>query len=163
LKLVKRTLQIISVLVIVGIGYFLVVKNSEYFATDIAYLECTIDEANEEFFDNFVNALGLVSYVRLQKDHIKNQVLATWIDIDGDSDTGTRKTRRLDISSISYSSKKNDFYVSFDRQTLRYKWSAGTREDKKLWYERSCVKTTKQVYETARQKEVNRVKSNQNI
>ena len=142
----------------------LIVKNSEYFATDIAYLECTLNAAKtEEYFDSFANAVGLVSYVRLQKDHIKNQVLATWIDIVGDSDSGTLKTKRLDISSTSYSRKKDNFYASFDRQTLRYEWSALNRKDKNLWYERSCVKTTKQVYETARQKEVDRVKSNQKI
>ena len=123
-KFIKRTLQVIAALIVVSIGYLLIDANSEVFATDVAYLECTLDKASPDYFNKIKDVHGLVGYARIQKDHIKDTALLTWLDIDGDSETGTDPTIKMYISSNKYSSKTMNITRSFDRNTLRYRWVA---------------------------------------
>jgi len=175
-KLLKRTFYATLGLIALGATYLFVISNSEKFATDIAYLECALDQVGSDKHDN--NFLDLVrnhhpKYIvgRLREDWIENKVLLTWVADVGDSENGLDSKVKLNISTNTYSGFSYDGSFTFgtqrtfDRNTLLY-----TNERKPTstaevdhWLTRKCVIVDKSIYEEKRKKSAAATKAKQTI
>ena len=86
-KTIKIILLIPVVLIVLGIAWFFVRESSHSFATNIAYLHCTLKDAKRidepakttEFLELLDRVTADGSYARLRKDWIKNKVLFDFV------------------------------------------------------------------------------------
>ena len=124
---IKRAFLLIIVLIAAGIGYLIALENSEKFAVDMAFLECTRSEiggnSDQRVLDAVEQAQRKIIYGKLQKDHLQNRVLLTWVADQGESESGLNTSQSLRISVSNYSGF--DYLMSvrrtIDRESLIYR------------------------------------------
>ena len=161
-KFFKRTLYVILGLIALGAAWLYVELNSEKFATDMVYLECTIDEISE----GGRRDRPKMAYARLRDYWINDKVLLNWVAMTGTAEDGLESTTRLDVSTNYYSGYDYSSKIkrTFDRDTLKYtrvvKSSAGETE---RWRTRQCVIIEKRVFEAERKKSAAATKAKQKI
>ena len=175
-KFLKRTFYAILSLIALGATYLFVVSNSEKFATDIAYLECALDQVGSDKRDNnFLDAVrkhhrkSIVG--RLREDWIENKVLLTWVADVGDSEKGLESQVKLNISTNTYSGFSYDGSFTFgtqrtfDRNTLLYTYERKPTSTAEVdfWLTRKCVIVDKSVFEKKRKKSAAATKAKQKI
>ena len=151
-KFIKRTFQVIAVLIvlsIVGLGAY---ANSERLATDMVYLSCTISDANgltqddNRILPTVKKTQKITNQARLRKDWIQNKVLLNWVDNHNEHENGLEPTRSLNINVGEYwGYDRNENKRTFNRETLRYRV-----EYRGFWVERACQKITKTEFEKNR-------------
>ena len=163
LKFFKRTLYVILGLIALGAAWLYVESNSEKFATDMVYLECTISE----FSDGKRRYSGKVIHGRLRDDWINDKVLLNWVAGVGEAENGLQSTIKLKVSTNYYYGYdySDNVQRSFDRDTLKYVWeskksSAGEIE---YWHSRQCEIIEKRVFEAERKKSAAATKAKQKI
>lgn len=106
----------------------LIQENSHKFATNIAFLECTLQEVSsdkheQDFLDAVKADAPLKTFARLNKDWIKGgSILLNWVAQVGLSEDGLKRTQTLreNINNYSGSLDVSDTH-SFNRGTLLYK------------------------------------------
>jgi|TARA_B110000977_G_C11046785_1_gene480834 hypothetical protein len=160
-KFFKRTLYVIFGLIALGVTWTYAELNSEKFATDMVYLECTLNEISKEEL-----AYGNMPYGRLRDDWINDKVLLNWVASAGRAENGLSKTIKLNVSTTQYSGYdySDKAQRTFDRDTLKYrrvvKSSAGETE---RWHTRKCIIIEKRVFEAERKKSAAATKAKQKI
>ena len=168
-KIIKIILLIPLVLIVLGIGWFIVRESSQSFATNIAYLSCVLKDANDLNEDDpkvwtaVKKAQRNVIHGNLRRDWIKGQVLLNWVARDGEEEDGLGDTRVLNISTKHYSGRDGygdeADYRSIDRETLVYRLTV----DGNYWIDRQCSKVSKAEYENKRKASEAATKAKQNI
>ena len=167
-KFIKRTFQVIAVLVAAGIVALFMYGNSERLATDMVYLSCDIIDANaiegndERILDAVRKSHGRNILGRLKKDWIKNEVLLNWIDDDNKSENGLNDTERLKIEVAQYTGYNwsDEVRRTFNRETLLYRIEY---ENSGYWVERQCYITQKDSFEKLRKEMSDKTKAKQKI
>jgi hypothetical protein len=171
-KFLIRTLYVLLGLITLAGTWLYVVTNSEKFATDIAYLKCSLDQVgSDKRSDNFHNEVRkrqrkeIVG--RLREDWVSDKVLLNWVADDGTSENGLGATKRLNISTTTYSGYDyaDELQRTFDRETLRYTWESKetSRGEVIFWIKRKCVIVDKSVFEEKRKKSAAATKAKQKI
>ena len=172
IKFLKRTLYVILSLVALGLSWLFVYLNSDKFAKNIAYLECTMHELglgllSTEQANQFAKSKRIKKVGRLRDDGIKDKVLLNWIADGGSSEDGLETTHKLDVSANSYSghSYSDNIQRTFNRDTLLYKWESKdtTSAHFGYWFTRKCVKVPKNVFQKLRKKSADVTKAKQKI
>ena len=168
-KFVKRTLQVIAGLIILGIIAIAGYANSERLSYDMVYLSCAITDANGMTEDDdrirpaVLEHWGPTNQARLRKDWIRGKVLLNWIDTHGDSDqeNGLQNTVSMNISAQKYSASDwlDKIKRTIDRETLVYR----AEYKDAYWIERKCKKTTKSEFEAIREIITTQIKAKQKI
>ena len=168
-KFVKRTLQVIAGLIILGIIAIAGYANSERLSYDMVYLSCAITDANGMTEDDdgirpaVIKHFGPRSQARLRKDWVRGKVLLNWIDThgDGDQENGLENTVSMNISVQEYSAFDwvEKVTRTINRETLVYRVEYGD----KYWVERKCKKTTKSEFEAIREIITTQIKAKQKI
>ncbi|MDC3003181.1 hypothetical protein OAZ20_03750 [Paracoccaceae bacterium] len=153
-KFIKRTVQLIAALIVVGIVAWVGYENSARLATDIAFLSCPVTDAERlnvvdtNFREPMKNRdREEKPYTRLQKDWIRGEIILNWIADVSESEDGLQGAKRLKESVTEYSGydwghKANR---SINRETLIYRLEV---EDN-YWVERQCVPISKQEFNKA--------------
>jgi hypothetical protein len=136
-------------------------SNSEKFATDMVYLECTIDEISKEEL-----AFRNMTYGRLRDDWINDKVLLNWVAIAGRAENGLSGTIKLNVSTTRYFGYdySDKAQRTFDRDTLKYSRvvESSTGETER-WHTRQCEIIEKRVFEAERKKSAAATKAKQKI
>lgn len=169
---VKRAFLLIMLLIVTGIGYLIALENSENFAVDMAFLECTRSEiggnSDQRVLDAVEKAQRKIIYGKLQKDHLQNRVLLTWVADQGESESGLSTSHSLRISVSNYSGF--DYLSSvrrtIDRESLIYRLTKEVSSiDKTIEYhvERQCQIIDREIFESNRLKSANATKAKQKI
>ena len=129
IKFLKRTFYVILGLIALGSAWLYVYSNSGKFATDIAYLECSLrdvgsDAKDKRFLDNVRTAYSDNAVGRLANDWIKGKVLLNWIADEGETEDGLQSTVKLKTSTNSYAgyTYSTDIMRTFNRNTLLYSY-----------------------------------------
>ncbi|MDA8830405.1 hypothetical protein OAO82_01550 [bacterium] len=172
IKFLKRTFYVILGLIALGGAWLYVYLNSDQFAKDIAYLECTMHELGtgsltEKQGKQFANSRRPKIVGRLRDDWIQDKVLLNWVADRGTSEDGMEPTHKLNVSTNTYSgySYSDKIKRTFDRDTLLYTYemqdtSYGQVE---YWLTRKCVKVPKNIFEKLRKKSAEATKAKQKI
>ncbi|MDA9939748.1 hypothetical protein N9C37_04690 [Planktomarina temperata] len=172
IKFLKRTFYVILGLIALGSAWLYVYSNSGKFATDIAYLECSLrdvgsDAKDKRFLDNVRTAYSDNAVGRLANDWIKGKVLLNWIADEGETEDGLSSTIKLSTSTSSYAgySYSTDIRRTFNRNTLLYTWQKKEGYNGKVifWMTRQCVIIDKRIFEAKRKKSADATKANQKI
>ena len=167
-KIIKRTLQVIGLLIIIGIGAAFAYNYSEKFATDMAFLSCTVidakrlDKDSPNFFDAVkAREIEEKPFLRLKKDWMRGEVLLNWIARVGETENGLQPTKRLTVSVTKYSGYiwSEKVRRTFNRETLEYT----LQYDGEYWVKRQCKRIDKQTFEKERQTVNMKTKAKQNI
>ena len=168
-KFVKRTLQVIAGLIILGIIAIAGYANSERLSYDMVYLSCAITDANGMTEDDdrirpaVLEHWGPTNQARLRKDWIRGKVLLNWIDThgDGDQENGLQNTVSMNISVQEYSAFDwvDKVTRKINRETLVYRIEYADR----YWMERKCKKITKPMFEKIREVITIQIKAKQKI
>ena len=168
-KFVKRTLQVIAGLIILGIIAIAGYANSERLSYDVVYLSCVITDANglitesDALRPSVIKHHGPITHVRLRKDWIRGKVLFNWIGERGvrDQENGLENTVSMNISPQKYSASDwlDKVKRTIDRETLVYR----AEYKDAYWIERKCKKTTKSEFEAIREIITTQIKAKQKI
>lgn len=151
---IKRTLQVIAVLIALGILAVVTHENSDRLATDMAFLSCPVtaaerlDKPNNTFLDTVKNRdREAKPYIRLQKDWIRGEIILNWIASVSQSEDGLQGAKRLKTSVSEYSGRDwaQKASRSINRETLLYRIEV----DDVYWVERQCVPISKQEFNKA--------------
>jgi len=172
IKFLKRTFYVILGLIALGGAWLYVYLNSDQFAKDIAYLECTMHELDtgsltEKRGKLFANSMRSNIVGRLRDDWIQDKVLLNWVAVPGESEDGLDTTHRLNVSTNTYSgySYSHKINRTFDRDTLLYTWESKDTSygQAEYWLTRKCVKVPKNIFEKLRKKSAEATKAKQKI
>ena len=172
IKFLKRTFYVILGLIALGGAWLYVYSNSDKFAKDIAYLECSLrdvgsDAKDKRFLDEVRTAYSDNAVGRLANDWIKGKVLLNWIADEGETEDGLASTIKLSTSTSSYAgySYSTDIRRTFNRNTLLYTWQKKEGYNGKVifWMTRQCVIIDKRIFEANRKKSADATKANQKI
>lgn len=167
-KFIKRTLQIITALVIVGIFALVGYENSSRLAMDMAFLSCPVKNAQrlDNPDQNFLATIKSRAreqnpYVRLQRDWIRGEVILHWIADISQSENGLQGAKRLQSFVNEYSGYDwiDRADRSINRETLVYRLEVKD----KYWVERKCATISKQKFYDAVQAVANATKAKQKI
>ena len=163
-KFFKRTLYVILGIIALGAAWLYVELNSEKFATDMVYLECTIDEVSDLDQRN----RRKVIHGRLRDDWINDKVLLNWVADGGDAENGLNNTRKLNVSTKYYSGYdySNKAKRTFYRETLEYRLEvkkSSSVSENEYWHTRQCEIIEKRVFEAERRKSAAATKAKQKI
>lgn len=171
-KFLMRTLYVLlGLITLAGTGLY-VVLNSEKFATDIAYLKCSLDrvgpdELSDELWEIYGGDKYKDSLLRLREDWISDEVLLDFVAGDGKSENGLVATKRLSISTKTYSGYDytDEAQRTFNRETLLYTTEVKNTSKPELayWITRKCVIVHKSVFEDKRKKSAAATKAKQKI
>ncbi len=168
-KILKRTLQILLLLMILSVGVLLAYSYSEKLSTNVAYLECELTQTGGSISMQAARAAWEnTSYARLRYDWINDNILLNWISDNGTvSENGLEKTIVLRIDTLSYSGYDytQQRYRSLNRETLLYRKerreTSGSQPD--WWAESECKKIDGTKFEGLRQFQENITKARQKI
>jgi hypothetical protein len=172
MRFLKRTLYVILVLIAAGIAFAVAVSNSDKLATNLAYLECTLDEQgldklSPEGASQVVKLTRSKIAGRLRNDWIDGKVLLNWVAKAGTTENGLDPTQELTISTNSYTgwSYSDQAQRTFNRDTLLYRMEAKETYigEVKYWTTRKCVIIDKKVFEMLRKKSAEATKAKQKI
>ena len=172
MKFLKRTFYVILGLIALGGAWLYVYSNSDQFAKDIAYLECSLrdvgsDTKDKRFLDEVRAAYSDNVVGRLANDWIKEKVLLNWIADEGETEDGLVSTIKLNESTSSYAgySFSADIQRTFNRNTLLYTWEKKESYNGTVifWMTRQCVIIDKRIFEAQRKKSADATKANQKI
>ena len=153
-KFIKRTFQVIVVLIVLGIVALVAHMNSDRLASDMAFLSCPIIAANrlDTPDTTFLEAIKNRDrenkpYLRLRKDWIRGEIILNWIADVSYSEDGLQGTQRLKTSVTEYSGRDwvEKETRSINRETLIYRLEI----DNLYWVERQCVPISKQEFNKA--------------
>jgi hypothetical protein len=162
-KFFKRTLYVILGIIALGAAWLYVELNSEKFATDMVYLECTIDEVSDLDQRN----RRKVIHGRLREDWINDKVLLNWVADGGDAEDGLERTKKLSVRTDYYIGYdyKDKVRRTFNRDTLEYSWELERSSADEIadWYTRKCVISEKRVFQAERKKSAAATKAKQKI
>lgn len=167
-KFIKRSLQVIGLLIIIGTGAGLSYRFSENFATDLAFLSCPAFDAKRLDMDspNFFKTIQSKEFekkplLRLKKDWMRGEVILNWIALVGKSENGLQPAKRLKVSVTNYSGYDWTQKVrrTLNRETLVYTGNYG----EEYWVKRQCSRINKQTFEKARRAIVLETKARQKI
>ena len=130
IRRLKRVLYLFLGLSTLGIITFITLElmqqNSHKFATNIAFLECTLQEVSsdkheQDFLDAVKADVPLKTFARLNKDWIKGgSILLNWVAQVGLSEDGLKRTQTLEENINNYSGSLGVDEHSFNRGTLLY-------------------------------------------
>jgi len=127
IKRLKRTFYLILGLLALGATWLYANSNSHKFATDVAYLECTLqevssDQRDKDFLDAVKKDAPIKIFARLRKDWIGGgAILLNWAADVGLSEDGLERTQTLIESINNYSGSLGKYDTqAFNRGTLLY-------------------------------------------
>ena len=174
IKLLKIILYVILGIIVLAIVAAAVTTNSQKFAKDIAYLECTpsrwqnfrLSEKEDKKLRKSIEERSII-VGRLRKDWIQSRILLDWVAELGTTENGLETTYKLSINTNNYTgySYKGKIQRTFDRDTLLYTAEGKQHSVSEIDFRltRTCKLIEKKVFENQRKKSAKATKAKQTI